>query len=62
LLPPDLALLQGSAFFKGRKMTVIAIELAIIAVMLVLIHKQQVNNTRREKLIKKTWRAMGANR
>ncbi len=43
-------------------MTVIAIELAIIAVMLVLIHKQQVNNTRREKLIKKTWRAMGANR
>jgi multisubunit Na+/H+ antiporter MnhC subunit len=34
-------------------MTVIAIELAIIAIMLVLIHKQQGNNNRREKLIKK---------
>jgi hypothetical protein len=43
-------------------MTVIAIELAIIAFMLVLIHKQQGNNNRREKLIKKTWRAMGENR
>lgn len=43
-------------------MIFIAVELAIIAITLVLMHKQQGNQKRREKMLKKTWTAMGANR